>query len=85
MPGLNSYSRETLQGGWHKTSNGPYAGPRGNPVMKAKRTTGPSANAVMNLRHTRDLALERGQRADAIEREKADKALVQSLWWLREG
>ena len=84
MPGLNSYSRDTLRGGHFQTANGPYAGPRGNPVMKAKRVTGPSANAVMNLRHTRDLAKEREARAAAMQRENETKELLASMWWLRQ-
>jgi len=36
---------------------------RGNPVMKAKRVTGPSANTLLSIRHTRDLARERARLA----------------------
>lgn len=55
---MNSYSRETLRHGWHKTANGPYGAPRGNAVMKAKRITGESAQARLCRQHTRDLAKE---------------------------
>lgn len=44
---MNSYSRDTLRGGWHKTANGPYGAPRGNSVMKAKRTSGESAQTKL--------------------------------------
>lgn len=56
---MNSYSRDTLRNGWHKTANGPYGAPRGNPVMKAKRVTGESAQARLCRQHTVDLAKER--------------------------
>lgn len=46
---MNSYSRETLRGGAHKTANGPYGAPRGNSVMKAKRTSGASAQTKLCL------------------------------------
>jgi hypothetical protein len=47
---MNSYSRQTLQAGWHKTANGPYGAPRGNSVMKAKRVSGASAQSKLCLR-----------------------------------
>jgi hypothetical protein len=47
---VNSYSRQTLQGGAFKQANGPYGAPRGNSVMKAKRTSGASAQSKLCLR-----------------------------------
>ena len=60
---MNSYSRQTLRGGYHKTANGPYGAHRGNSVMHAKRTSGPSAQSVVCARHTRDLAAEHARLA----------------------
>jgi hypothetical protein len=47
---MNSYSRDTLRGGAFKQANGPYGAPRGNSVMKAKRTSGASAQSKLCLR-----------------------------------
>lgn len=44
---MNSYSRETLKAGWHKTANGPYGASRGNRVLQSKRIHGPSAQAIL--------------------------------------
>jgi hypothetical protein len=60
---VNSYSRDTLRAGHHQTANGPYGAPRGNPVMKAKRTTGQSAQGKLCAMHTRDVARERAMLA----------------------
>ena len=46
---MNSYSAETLRGGWHKTANGPYGASRGNRVLQAKRVSGPSAQTLLCL------------------------------------
>lgn len=47
---VNSYSRQTLRRGAHRTANGPYGAPRGNAIMAAKRTSGPSAERIMRER-----------------------------------
>lgn len=44
---MNSYGTRTLARGHHKTANGPYGSPRGNPAMASKRTTGPTAQAKL--------------------------------------
>lgn len=41
--------------GWRKPENGPYGAPRGNPVMKAKRVTGESADTRLK----RSIIMER--------------------------
>lgn len=73
---MNSYSRETLRGGAHKTANGPYGAPRGNSVMKAKRTTGESAQSklcrrmigapLVNDAHGRAITLGRSEPGTVI-------------------
>lgn len=40
--------------GWRRPANGPYGAPRGNPVMAAKRTAGPTPNRVLCERLSRE-------------------------------
>jgi hypothetical protein len=55
---MNNYSRETLRKGHFATANGPYGSHRGNSVMHAKRTTGPSAQQRLSIVHGEHLAKE---------------------------
>lgn len=80
---MNSYSIASLKRGWQRTANGPYGAPRGNPVMKAKRVSGPSANALMNERHRVDLAKERARLSAGMAKENRRKEIEAEMWWLR--
>lgn len=53
---------------WRKPHNGPYGAPRGNAVMAAKRTTGPSAQEILRLRMLDEALLTRTKSDGSIER-----------------
>lgn len=57
---MNSYSRETLRAGTHKTANGPYGASRGNRVLQSKRVHGPSAQALLCIAVGRETCSECG-------------------------